>query len=287
MTQLYDLFRRLDESLSFHGMPQVWNIIWAIFFIIIGRWLSRRARIWYWQGINKLDMTLNEGMTNLGESIIHFGILITSVSLALVALGIPIESLFLIFLIVTIIVSVILQPTLSSLAATIVFVVFQTYKVGDWLDINGNFGQVKELQLFTTVITTIQKSVVTIPNGEILKGQIINYSRLGYRRADMLFMISYADDLTQAKQIIQDILQDDSRVLAEPPAIIGVQELNDTGVKLNVWPFVDMPEYNNVIHDVSEQVKLRFDKAGITIPFQQQQLHISGGKVELEEEAAV
>ncbi|MFN2294559.1 MAG: mechanosensitive ion channel family protein [Candidatus Promineifilaceae bacterium] len=276
MTQLYNLFRKLDESLEFHGMPKVWNIFWALFFLIVGRWLSRRARTWYRIAINKLDMTLNEGMVDLGEYIIHYGILIASISLALVTLGIPIESLFLVFLIILIIVSVILQPILSNLAATIVFVAYQTYKVGDWLEITGTYGQVKELQLFATVIKTIQKNTVTIPNGEILKNQITNFSRLGYRRADMLFSISYKDDILEAKQLIQEILQNDDRVLNEPPAIIGVQELGDNGVQFNVWPFVDMPEYFNVIHDVSEQVKLRFDKAGITIPFQQQQLHFDG-----------
>ena len=130
--------------------------------------------------------------------------------------------------------------------------------------------------MFNTVITTIEKSTVTIPNGEILNAHLTNYSKLGYRRADMLFTISYKDDLPKAKQILHEILDAEERVMAEPPAIVGVQELGERGVQIDVWPFVDMPDYIAVRQAISEQVKLRFDEVGITIPFPQRDVHLDG-----------
>ena len=276
VAQLLNLLAETDAYLGSVGLPSFWNIVWALIFFIAGRWLARRSRIWFRKAISTLDMTLNDSVVSLAESFIYYGILFAAGFLSLAALGIPIESLLFLLTIFVIIVAIILQPSLNNLAATIIFVVFQTYKEGDWVDITGTFGQVQELQMFSTVIKTIEKSTVTVPNGEILRNKLTNYSRLGYRRADMAFTISYKDDLPRAKQLLQEIVENDDRVLSEPPAIIGVQELGDHGVTFNVWPFVDMPDFVPVKQAISEQVKLSFDKAGITIPFPQRDVHIDG-----------
>jgi small conductance mechanosensitive channel len=276
VSQLMNILEQADQYLDSVGMPSIWNITWALIFVFVGRWLARRSRTWFRKGVGSLDMTINDSVVNMTESIIYYGILLTAVFLALAALGIPIESLLFLLAILVLIVAVILQESLNNLAATIIFVVFQTYKQEDWVDIMGTFGQVDELQMFSTVITTIEQSTVTIPNGEILKNKLTNYSQLGYRRADMLFTISYKDDLPKAKQLLQEIVESDDRVLDEPPPIIGVQELGDKGVLFNVWPFVDMPNFVAVKQAISEQVKLRFDEAGITIPFPQRDVHVDG-----------
>jgi small conductance mechanosensitive channel len=274
--QLLNLLSLVDDYLNDVGMPNVWNITWALIFIFAGRWLARRSRVWFRKAVSSLDMTLNESIVDLTESVIYYGILIFAAFLALASLGIPIDSLLLIFVLSILMIVIILQPTLSNLAATIIFVAFQTYKEGDWIEIGGTYGEVKLLQMFNTVITTIEKSTVTIPNGELLNAHLTNYSKLGYRRADMLFTISYKDDLPKAKQILHEILDAEERVLAEPPAIVGVQELGERGVQIDVWPFVDMPDFIAVKQAISEQVKLRFDEAGITIPFPQRDLHLDG-----------
>jgi len=276
VAQVLNILTEADQYLDSVGMPSVWNIFWALIFIFVGRWLAGRSRTWFRKAMGSLDMTVNDSIVKLTESLIYYGILLTAAFLALAALGVPIESLVLILIVLVLIVVVILQPTLSNLAATIIFVVFQTFKEGDWVEITGTFGEVKELQMFATVITTIDKSTVTIPNGEILKNKLTNYSKLGYRRADMLFTISYKDDLPKAKQLLQEIVESDERVLDEPPPIVGVQELGDQGVRFTVWPFVDMPDYVAVKLAISERVKLRFDEAGITIPFPQRDVHIDG-----------
>jgi len=273
---LLNFLAEADEYLGTVGMPSVWNIVWALIFVFAGRWLASRSRTWFRKAAGSLDMTVNDSIIKLTESIIYYGILLIAGLLAVSALGIPMESLLLLLAVLVLIFVVILQPSLSNLAATIIFVVFQTFKEEDWVEITGTFGQVEELQMFATVITTIDKSTVTIPNGEILQNKLTNYSKLGYRRADMLFTIFYKDDLPKAKQLLQEIVGSDDRVLAEAPPIVGVQELGDHGVRFTVWPFVDMPDYVAVKLAISEQVKLRFDEAGITIPFPQRDVHIDG-----------
>ncbi|MCZ7665963.1 MAG: mechanosensitive ion channel family protein [Chloroflexi bacterium] len=167
------------------------------------------------------------------------------------------------------------QTTLNNMAATIIFVVFQTYKPGDWIDVlNGTFGQVKRIQLFTTVILTQPKSMVTIPNGVIMEGNIINYSELGYRRVDIAVTITYESDLMKAKQIMEQILAENELVLDDPKPVVGVENLSPRGVEFYLWPFTLVEHYYDALFAVTEEVKLKLTEAGITIPVLRQDVKL-------------
>ena len=133
MTQLLNILEQVDRQLDAIGMPSIWNITWALIFIFAGRWLARRSRVWFRKGVTSLDMTVNESMVDVTESLIYYGILLTAVFLALAALGIPIDSLLLLLGLFVLIIAVILQTSLNNLAATMIFVFFQVYKQGDWI----------------------------------------------------------------------------------------------------------------------------------------------------------
>ena len=114
-----------------------------------------------------------------------------------------------------------------------------------------------------------------VPNGGIYSDVITNYSKRETRRVDMVFGISYDDDLRKAKTILMEILKADERVLKEPEPVVVVSELADSSVNFNVRPWVKTGDYWPVLWDVTERVKLRFDEEGITIPFPQMQIHRS------------
>ena len=275
MTQLLDYIYNANDSLTTIGFPSFLHIIWAIAILIFGRWLARRMRGLFTAALAKTDTHVDKKVMYAIERVIYYGILIVAISFSLIALGVPINSIFLIFAAFVVLVGVAFQTTLNNLAATIIFVVFQTYKPGDWVTVlDGIFGQVKRIQLFTTVIVTQPQNTVTIPNGVIMAGNIINYSDLGYRRVDIVVTITYESDLLKAKQIMEQVLVDNKRVLTDPKPVVGVELLGPRGVDFSLRPFAPADAYWDTLFEVTEEVKLRLMEAGITIPVLRQDVKL-------------
>jgi small conductance mechanosensitive channel len=180
-------------------------------------------------------------------------------------------------LIVVVILGIALQQSISNLAATIVFMLFQPFRLGELIDANGVLGTVKEIQLFSTVLVTGDNREITIPNAEIQNNNLVNYTRLGQLRVDLVFSVSYADDVHRVKEVLHEILAADVRVLAEPAPVIFVQSLDENGVSIAVRPWVKPDDYWTLQWDLPERVKLRFDAERITIPFPQRDVHLREG----------
>lgn len=267
MTQLIEYIFQTNESLISSGFPGFIHIIGAIVIILLGRWIAHRTRGLFTVAMAKTDTHVNQKVVYAIEQIIYYGILLVAVSFAFIALGVPINSILLLFGLFLVLVGLAFQTTLNNLAATIIFVVFQTYKPGDWVDVqDGTFGQVKRIQLFTTAILTQPKSMVTIPNGVIMAGNIINFSELGYRRVDMVVTITYESDLLKAKQIMEQILADNELVFDEPKPVVGVELLGSRGVDFSLRAFATAENYYKTTFSVLEEVKLQLTEAGIVIP---------------------
>lgn len=266
MSQLIEYFFNANNSLLTMGLPSFWHIVWAIVILLFGRWLARRSRRLFIVTMAKTDTHINKKVVYSLEGVIYYGILIVAISFSLIALGVPINSIILIFAVFIVLVGVAFQTTLNNLAATIIFIVFQTYKPGDWVTVlDGTFGQVKRIQLFTTVIITQPQNTVTIPNGVIMAGNIINYSDLGYRRVDIDVTITYESDLMKAKQIMEQVLAENEHVLPDPKPIVGVERLGVRGIDFSLRPFAPADVYWDTMFSVTEEVKLKLTEAGITI----------------------
>lgn len=275
MSELLQYFKNVNTNLVGLGFPNLINIVWAILIFVTGRWLARRSRVWFKAALNRTNLHPNQKLAHTVERIIYYGILIFALSLALVALGFPLYSLLTLFAVVVIVIAIALQTSLNNLAATIIFLVFQTYKSGDWVDVlDGTFGQVKEIQMFGTVIVTQDKSTVTVPNGVVYQSNIVNYSELGYRRVDMVVTIMYQADLLKAKRIMEQVLAESEHVLPEPKPVVGVAFLGDKGVDFSLRPFTPVESYWNTMFEITEQVKLKLNEAGIEIPVFQQDVHV-------------
>jgi small conductance mechanosensitive channel len=133
---------------------------------------------------------------------------------------------------------------------------------------------VDAISIFTTILTTPDNKEIIVPNGAIMGGNITNYSARPTRRVDMVFGISYGDDLREAQRILEEVIAEDERVLAEPSPLITVGELADSSVNFLVRPWVNGGDYWDVLWQTTAKVKLRFDEAGLTIPFPQRDLHV-------------
>ena len=244
----------------------------AIIVFLIGRWLASKSRGWLKRALIKAELT--ESLINLFVTLLYYGILLTAIMLSLAIIGVPVYSILTILAVVFIILGIALQESLGNFAATVIFLLFKPFEVGDLIEGSNTFGYVKEIQLFNTVIQTFEYKTVTVPNGQLHTNNIVNYSHLGILRADSDFSISYGDDLLKAKKILQDMLAADERVLDDPPATVVVKKLDDSGIILSARPFVNLDDYWDIQFELNENVKLRFDEEGITIPFPQRTVHL-------------
>ena len=151
---------------------------------------------------------------------------------------------------------------------------FRPFKAGDFVEAGGISGIVEEIQIFSTKLRTPDNKEVTVPNSQITGDAITNYSARDTRRIDLVFGIGYDDDIQRAKQLLEQIVAADGRVLADPEPVIAVSELADSSVNFVVRPWVSTDDYWVVTFDLTEQVKLRFDADGISIPFPQTDVHL-------------
>ncbi|MGQ9426384.1 mechanosensitive ion channel family protein [Gilvimarinus sp. F26214L] len=167
-----------------------------------------------------------------------------------------------------------LQNSLGNFASGVMLILFKPFKVGDYVEAGSTAGVVKEIRIFSTIMTTPDNRRVIVPNGSIYENTIVNYSALDTRRLDLVFSIGYDDDLKLAKDILEKTLREDERVLAEPEPVVQLGELADNSVNFNVRPWVSQADYWALRSDLIEKVKLTFDANGITIPYPQRDVYV-------------
>lgn len=170
-----------------------------------------------------------------------------------------------------------LKDTLGNLAAGIMLVFYRPFNVRDWVTIGGQSGEVVALGMALTTLKSADARIVTMPNGVVLGGTIVNHTREPIRRADVLVAIGYEDDIDTAVKAILAALAADPRVLAEPAAGVRITDLGDDGVGLQVRPWVATSDYWQAQADFHGTVKRALNDAGINIPYPQRDVHMNGG----------
>jgi small conductance mechanosensitive channel len=169
-----------------------------------------------------------------------------------------------------------LQGTLSNFASGILILLNRPFDVGDVINAGGVLGKVESMNLVSTSILTFDNQVMLVPNNQIWNGVITNITGRDTRRVDLVFGIGYGDDIAKAIQIIEETLTGHEKVLPHPEPVVRVNELGDNSVNLIARPWTRTSDYWDVYWDLMRDVKLRFDEAGINIPFPQRDLHVPG-----------
>lgn len=167
-----------------------------------------------------------------------------------------------------------LQGTLSNVASGIVLVSLKQLKTGEFVTAGGESGTVTEVGLFNTMLTTPDNRLIYVPNNSIISGSITNFSRNETRRVDMVFGISYSDDMSKAKDIIKNLIETDERSLKKPEYQVVISELADNSVNITMRVWTKTSDYWSFHFDMMENVKRRFDEEGISIPFPQREVHV-------------
>jgi small conductance mechanosensitive channel len=203
----------------------------------------------------------------------YYGILMFAVFLALITLGIPANILLGTLGIIVVVAAVALRESLRDLAATVNFIVFQPFKIGDIIQSNGVIGQVKEILLFTTVLVSPENKQIIIPNGNIQSATLVNLSALDKVRIDFTVRLSYADGLQQVKDMLIAIAKSDPRVMETPTPFVQLMELGDSQVEYVLRAYTGPIDSLPVRAALNEQIKTRLEQRQLTLPLAHLHLH--------------
>ncbi len=258
----------LVEGTSKFGL----QIVAALVVFFVGRWLARRISNLVERGLTRAgtDPTL----IGFFHNIAYFGLLVLVIIAAVGQLGVQTTSFIAVLGAAGLAVGLALQGSLANFAAGVLMIIFRPFKAGDFIEAAGTGGVVEEIQLFTTKMRTPDNKTIIIPNAQITAGTITNYSARDTRRLDLVFGVSYTDDLDKVKRVINEVLAEEKRLLADPEPLVGVLNLGDSSVDFAVRPWVNSSDYWAVFFDLQEAMKKRFDREGISIPFPQRDVHL-------------
>ncbi|EEF16000.1 small-conductance mechanosensitive channel [Actinobacillus minor 202] len=267
------------SSMNFDTMLNDWiipygtKVLLAIAIFVIGKWLAKL--ISKLLGKAALASTKDEMLQSFVRSISYFLLLLIVVIASLSQLGINTSSLVALIGAAGLAIGLSLQNSLQNFAAGVMLLIFKPFKKGDLIETGGMSGTVEEMGLLVLELRTGDNKTVLIPNGKVFSDSIVNYSDNETRRIDFIFDISYDADIAKAKAIVANILANDSRVLKDPAPVIAVSALAANSVQLVVRPWVNTSDYWAAHWGITENVKLAFDEAGIAIPYNQMDIHIT------------
>ncbi len=248
------------------------KLLLAIITLLVGLWIIKAMTKGIRKGMDKrnMDATLKPFVVGLFSIILKIMLLISVVGMV----GVQMSSFIAILAAAGLAVGMALSGTLQNFAGGVMILIFKPFKVGDLLEAQGYLGVVHEIQLFNTILVSLDNKTIIIPNGGLSTGSMVNYSTQPTRRADMTFGIGYADDIDKAKSILNGLLANHDKVLKDPAHFIAVSELADSSVNFTVRAWVNAADYWEVFFYMQETVKKEFDKNNIGIPFPQRDVHV-------------
>lgn len=263
---------KIIETLTVWVTTYSIKILAALLIFIIGKWLCRKITKLLSKLLekNNVDITLIRFL----DSIVYYALLIIVLIAAAGQLGINTTSFLTIVGAAGLAIGLALKDSLSNFASGVMLIMFRPYRVGDFVSVGGVSGTVKSVDIFNTTIHSPDNQKYIVPNANITTDVITNVTANDSRRVDLVIGIGYDDDIAKAKNILKDIVKNEKRVLEDPAPKIAVSELADSSVNFVVRPWVKTSEYWDVYFDLTEKIKVTFDKEGISIPYPQQDVHL-------------
>ncbi|MCO4823977.1 mechanosensitive ion channel [Amylibacter sp.] len=242
------------------------NVAYAGVILVAAIWLSGLLR-GYIIGFSRQYEDIDETLFAFLGSIARYAMIGFAIIFVLARFGIQTASLIAVIGAAGLAIGLALQGTLANLAAGVMLVIFRPFKIGDFVELGGLSGTVKEVNLFTTELATGDNVQIILPNGKVFGQAIKNYSFHDTRRVDLVFGVSYASNLKTAEEILRKLIEADDRILTDPESFVKVTNLGDSSVDFTLRVWVESSDYWNVKFDLTRQAKDAFDAGGIDIPF--------------------
>ena len=248
------------------------NVWPALAILVVGMWLVKRL-VRVIEGLLKRKQMDEAAITFINQ--VLYVILIVVLFITVIdQLGVDTTSLIAVLGATGLAVGLALKGSLENLAAGILLVSQRPFKKGDFIEGAGVSGSVDKITMLNTRLKTVDNKIVVIPNASLINGNLVNFSANPTRRLEIIVGVSYSDDLKKVKAVLQQLVAEEERVLAEPASLVAVCALADSSVNFTVRMWLNSSDYWPVNFDMMEKIKLRLDEEDITIPFPQRDVHL-------------
>lgn len=254
------------------GIEIAAKIAIALVIYFIGRWLiGRLVKL-----VNKVcekrdvEISLQQFFKNMIKVVLYICLALTIIGI----LGINTTSLVAMFASASLAIGMALSGTMQNFAGGVMILLLRPYRVGDYIEAQGQAGTIKEISLFNTIITTVDNKTIYVPNSSISTGIINNYSQAATRRVDWNITISYGDDVEVARRVLIEMISSDKRVKQDPAPVVYLTSLGDSAVNISARAWVNNADYWGVFFDINERIYNELPKHGLNFPFPQISVHM-------------
>lgn len=247
------------------------DILAAVLIYIIGRFVIKQISRLLAKILEKrkLEISVQTFLRSLVSLLLNLVLAFAIIS----KLGVETTSLAALLASAGVAVGMALSGNLSNFAGGLIILIFKPYKVGDYIETNDASGTVKEIQIFHTILTTLDNKIIYVPNGTLSSDAVTNYSRQVTRRAEWVFGVEYGEDYERVKAVLERIIAADDRILKDPAPFIGLGALSASSVDIKVRVWTKSSDYWDVYFDMNRIVYATFNKEGIGFPFPQLTVH--------------
>ena len=242
------------------------SFVFALLIFFIGKWISKSVVKILGKALRKVG-GVDETLVKFLENIVYYALLTVVIIAALNKLGIATTSFLAILGAAGLAVGLALKDSLGNFASGVMIVLFKPFKAGDSVFAGGVSGTVTEVTIFNTVFLTADNQKIIVPNSSITSGSITNVNANNTRRVDIVVAISYEDSIKNAKDVLTNIINSNPKVLKDKGFGISVTDLAETSVKLSVNVWAKSSDYGSLKAELLEEIKIKFDEVGITIPY--------------------
>ncbi|MCT7554011.1 mechanosensitive ion channel family protein [Aliarcobacter butzleri] len=250
----------------------VFSFIVALLIFFIGKWIVNKIVTILGKVLRKIN-GIDETLVKFLENIVYYVLLTVVIIAALNKLGIATTSFLAILGAAGLAIGLALKDSLGNFASGVMIVIFKPFKVGDSVIAGGVTGTVTEVTIFNTVFLTADNQKIIVPNSSITGGSITNVNANDTRRVDIIVGISYEDNIKHAKEVLANIINENSKVLKDKAVGINVTELADSSVNLTINVWVKSSDFASAKAELLESIKTTFDEVGITIPYPKQEVY--------------
>jgi small conductance mechanosensitive channel len=259
---------KIIDTIASYGM----SVLAAILILVIGLWIAKKLKAIFVSILEKKGT--EPTLVGFFSSLLYGALVVFIVIAAIGKLGVQTTSFVAVIGAAGLAIGLALQGSLSNFASGVLLIIFKPFVAGNFIKAGGEAGIVVEVGILTTELKTPDNVKIIMPNSQIMGGSITNFSAHDTRRVDMVVGVSYGDDLNKAKQILEEMIAVDARILKEPAPQVAVSNLGDSSVDFVVRPWVNSADYWDVKFDFTKAVKEKFDAEGISIPFPQRDIHL-------------
>ncbi|RLC57665.1 MAG: mechanosensitive ion channel family protein [Candidatus Cloacimonadota bacterium] len=248
------------------------KIIAAVAILIIGRMVAKVLQKLIVKVMDKKNV--DKTISSFASSMVFSALYIFVILAALSQIGIQTTSFMTIIGAAGLAIGLALQGSLSNFAAGFLIILFRPFKLGDYVEAGGVSGSISKISIFTTDINTVDNKKIIVPNAQIMNGTITNYTAEKTRRVDLTFGVGYEADISKVKDILNKIIKEHKLILKDPEPFVRLGNLGDSSIDFTVRVWSKTEDYWTVHFDLIESAKEEFDKANISIPYPQMDVHM-------------